>query len=358
MLYEFLNEHRATILAKTKMKTSGISQDKPVTTESQRGLPQFYDHLARELEREYKGLPAVAEALDGPNTTGRHDREMKRLGYTISQIVQEYAVLSQSIVEMAQSAAAPISAKEFKTLNLILDAAIAEAVSEFAKRAEGSDCAQKLGVLAHELRNALAAATLAHKMVKDGIVCVGGNTHDILERNLDRMRNILDRSFSEVRMQNEKEAGLCPVLLIDIAAEVEATAGEEARTRGLTLEVAVDAELRVLADPHYLISALSNLVQNAIKYSRKGGTIWVRSMTNHASVGLDVEDQCGGLPPGKAEELFQPFTQKSADRTGLGLGLTISRQAVAFSGGTLSVRDLPGKGCIFSIALPKEKSPS
>lgn len=353
MLYKFLVENRETILAKTRIKTSEVSQDKPVTAESERGLPQFYDHLAHELEREYKGLPKVPESLDGPDTTARHDKEMKRLGYTVSQIVQGYAVLSQSIIEMAQTAASPINAKEFKTLNIILDAAIAEAVTEFAKRSEGSDCAQKMGVLAHELRNALTAATIAHRLVKDGVVGVGGSTHDILERSLNRMRGILDRSFSEVRMQNEKEAGLRPVQLIDIVEEVEATASLEARSKGLRLEVAVDANLQVVADPHYLISALSNLVQNAIKYSRKGGTIWVRGGSTKTAVTLEVEDECGGLPPGKAEELFQPFTQKSADRTGLGLGLTISRQAVGLNGGTLTVRDLPGKGCVFSISLPR-----
>jgi hypothetical protein len=117
--------------------------------------------------------------------------------------------------------------------------------------------------------------------------------------------------------------------------------------------VEVDRQLQAIGDYHYLISALSNLVQNAIKYSMKDGTIWVRSRDADKNVVLEVEDQCGGLPKGKAEELFQPFTQKNKDRTGLGLGLTISRQAVALNGGTLAVRDLPGKGCIFSMTLPK-----
>ena len=154
-------------------------------------------------------------------------------------------------------------------------------------------------------------------------------------------------------MQNGKGADLRSVLLLCVAEEVEAMGGLEARCKGQTLEVDVDSTLRVLADPHYLISALSNLVQNAIKYSRKGGAIHVRSREQGDLVLLEVEDQCGGLPPGKAEELFRPFTQMSKDRTGLGLGLTISREAVALNGGTLSVRDLPGEGCIFTISLPK-----
>jgi hypothetical protein len=357
MLYKFLVENREKILTLTRKKADDVSEDKPITRESERGLPQFYDHLTLELEREDKGLPKVAEKKEGPDTTARHGKEMKRLGYTVSQVVQGYGGLCQAITELAATSNVPINANEFKTLNRILDLAVSEAVTEFATRIGTADCAKKIGFLAHELRNALAAAIVAHSMVKKGIVGTGGSTNTLLERNLNRMRDILDRSFSEVRMQNEKEVEQCPVLLIDIAEGVEATAGEEARSRGLTLNVEVDPQLQVITDSHYLISALSNLVQNAIKYSKQNGTIWVRSRDTDKNVVLEVEDQCGGLPKGKAEELFQPFTQKHSDQTGLGLGLTISRQAVALIGGTLAVRDLPGKGCIFTITLPKQKTP-
>ena len=60
-----------------------------------------------------------------------------------------------------------------------------------------------------------------------------------------------------------------------------------------------------------------------------------------------------GLPPGKAEDLFVPFSQRSAKRTGMGLGLSISRKGVEAMDGALSVRDLPGKGCVFCIELPR-----
>ena len=68
---------------------------------------------------------------------------------------------------------------------------------------------------------------------------------------------------------------------------------------------------------------------------------------------VEVEDECGGLAQGKAEELFHPFHQRSGDRTGLGLGLSISRRGVEANGGKLRVRDLPGAGCVFAIDLPR-----
>jgi len=65
-----------------------------------------------------------------------------------------------------------------------------------------------------------------------------------------------------------------------------------------------------------------------------------------------VTDGCGGLPPGKAEELFDPLVQRSADRSGFGLGLGIALQAAEAHNGTIRVRDLPGQGCEFTIDVP------
>src|SRR6185312_4428581 len=172
-----------------------------------------------------------------------------------------------------------ISAHEFSVLNLSLDIAIAEAVTAFgvhAGRAK-TEATTRMGVLIHELRNALAAATIAQSMIKKGIVGTGGSTNALLERNLRRMRDILDRSFSAVRLEKDETLDLRPTLLIEIAEDVEATAGEEARAKGLSLVMDVDERLRVVADRNYLVSALSNLVQNALKYSKRGGVVKIRS---------------------------------------------------------------------------------
>ena len=67
---------------------------------------------------------------------------------------------------------------------------------------------------------------------------------------------------------------------------------------------------------------------------------------------IEVEDECGGLPGGTSELLLQPFVQKSNDRSGLGLGLLISAQAMRTLDGELRIRDIPGKRCVFSLDLP------
>lgn len=109
----------------------------------------------------------------------------------------------------------------------------------------------------------------------------------------------------------------------------------------------------VNADPQLLSSALFNLIQNAFKNSVAHGKVEVRTVCGGGRVSIEVEDECGGLPDENAEAFFSPFGERRGkDRTGLGLGLSISRKAVRAIGGDIHVRNLPGKGCIFSINLP------
>lgn len=361
MLYKFLITHREKILALTKKKVTHISESRPTSEESEKGLPEFYNHLIHAMKRESKGLPKSSESSPerkhGKNSTASHGKELSRLGYTVSQVVHGYGVLCQAITEFAGTTHTSISAGEFSVLNLSLDTAIADAVTGFTKHVsiEGVDSTKRIGFLLHELRNALAAAIVAHSMVKKGVVGTGGSTNALLEKNLNHARDLVDRSFSEIRMQNDKVVDLQQVPLIKIVEEVEAAASEEAHARGLTIRMMVAPQLEVSVDRHYLVAALSSLVQNAIKYSKQDGVLWVRSRETDKHIVLEVEDQCGGLPKGKAEELFNPVTQKNSDRTVLGLGLTIARQAVALNEGALAVHDSPGKGCTFSITLPKQK---
>jgi len=137
--------------------------------------------------------------------------------------------------------------------------------------------------------------------------------------------------------------------------EIEVAAAIEAKTRGLQLTVTpVDAESAIDVDRQLIAAALANLLQNAFKFSRPNGHVVLRTdlATAPGRVMIDVEDECGGLPQGNAEGLFRPFEQRSKDRTGVGLGLAIARESVETNGGLIRARNLPGKGCVFTIDLP------
>jgi signal transduction histidine kinase len=96
-----------------------------------------------------------------------------------------------------------------------------------------------------------------------------------------------------------------------------------------------------------------NLLQNAFKFTKRHSTVTLRVGASTDRVLIEVQDECGGLPGGALDELFRPFEQRGADRTGLGIGLAFSRWGVEANGGRLYARNLPEKGCIFTVDLPR-----
>ena len=111
--------------------------------------------------------------------------------------------------------------------------------------------------------------------------------------------------------------------------------------------------MAIEADRQVLAAVVGNLLQNAFKFTRPRTTVTLRVGASAERVLIEVQDECGGLPAGDVDELFRPFEQRSADRTGLGLGLAFSRWGVEANRGRLYARNLPGKGCIFTVDLPR-----
>jgi hypothetical protein len=131
----------------------------------------------------------------------------------------------------------------------------------------------------------------------------------------------------------------------------------EAEAKGIEVVVTVvPDDLVIDADARLLRSAVSNLLQNALRFSQPSSTTNVRARRTEGHVFIEIEDTCGGLPPGRADDVFKPVVQRrQGETTTFGLGLPIAQQAARAHNGTLKVRDLPGKGCIFTVDLPTAK---
>ena len=106
-------------------------------------------------------------------------------------------------------------------------------------------------------------------------------------------------------------------------------------------------------DRHMMSAAVGNLLQNAFKFTHRHSAVSLEAYAAGDRVRIDTKDQCGGLPQGFVDAMFLPFTQGSDDKSGLGLGLSIARRTIEAHEGLLSVRDLPGVGCVFTIDLPR-----
>lgn len=349
MLHEFLVDHRAELIARCESKVTARRSPRALEPGHDHGVPLFIDQLTDTLRRELRTNPA----MDASAT--RQGNELQRRGYTVDQVVHGYGDVCQSVTELAVELDAPITNDEFRVLNRCLDNAIADAVTEHARmhdRGVSDEHTEQLGVLAHEMRNLLNAAGLAFGAISAGQVGVTGSTAAVVLRSLSGLRRLVDRSLTEVRL----EAGVQNRQSVSVAELVE-----EIRLSTLVTEdpvvhldvPAVDEVLTVLVDRQTLASVLTNLLQNAFKFSKAGGTVTLGVRHDADRVLIEIADACGGLPEGAVEDLFRPYEQRGADRSGVGLGLSICRRGVESNGGSLGVRDVPGSGCVFWVDLPR-----
>ena len=350
MLVEFITANRGALIALARAKVAQRLAPKATEEELTSGVPVFLDQLAETLRGTASSMTDAIE-----RSAAAHGAALLDLGYTVAQVVHDYGDVCQAITELADEIDAPISTDEFRTLNHCLDNAIAEAVTEYGRlreRSMANDETERSGVFAHEMRNRVSAAQLGFLAIKSGRAPIGGSVASVVTRNLQGMAVLINRAMVEVRlgsggMQRRR------VHLHELLKETESDGAMEADVHGVSLIVTpVDPAIDVNVDPQILSGAVVNLLQNAFKFTRAGGHVSLRTSIVGGRVEIDVQDQCGGLPPGKADELFGAFQQRGSDRSGLGLGLFISRKGVEASGGVLRVRDLPGSGCVFTIDLP------
>ena len=353
MLYEFVHLNRDTIISRTGERVRSRPWPSIAPGEVEHGVPLFLTQLSETLRLEATPAPFPTNAIGA--AAARHGGELLRLGFSVSQVVHDYGDICQTITALAVEQGAPISVEEFQTLNRCLDTAIAEAVTEHVRlsaQTRSAEEVERLGHAAHELRDGLNTAILAFNTLKRGAVAVNGSTGAILGQTLMSLRAVVDRTLCEVRLEagTQRRSRVRVVTFID---EIAASGMLHAEYRHIRFTVEpIDPAVSIEADPPLLTSAVMNLLHNAFKNTPSGGRVIVRARAEHGRLLIETEDECGGIPPGKGD-LFQKFGERrGSDRSGLGLGLSIARKAVRAHGGEISVRNMPGKGCVFVIDVP------
>ncbi len=350
-LHEFLDTYSDDLI------DTCVRKIKSATSQDQHGqigdhLREFVADVARALRRAESAHESAFRSEIPPAELAR---DRYRRGFRIEDLVPMYTSLSVALGEIGGRHNLTFKASEYGHFNLEIDVRVAEAVGSFSAAwdaAKDHAAGERMGFLAHELRNALASTSMAFHMLEQGHVGTNGRTADLVRRNLRRMDVLIDHALTAARAQSGLvRATLCKIPLTPVLQDIEASAVLE---RGIRLHLEVDGALEVIAEAHLLISAVGNLVQNAIKFSRDDASVVVRAGRDGEAITIEVEDECGGLrlPDRKAEELFEPFVRGGADRRGVGLGLAITRDIVRGLSGEIVMRDLPGKGCIFAVRLP------
>ncbi len=222
---------------------------------------------------------------------------------------------------------------------------------------------QMISMASHDLRNPLTIATNSISMLSDDLRASGELSPDqeqllgLAERSLGQMEQLIEDILTTGRIEAMIAQGPEPLRIDDLlqqvceAAEVQAAAAQQT----LTLNIE-DALPIVRGYEHPLREAVANLVTNALKYTPKGGTVYVTARASHREVQIEVQDNGIGIPEDKQSRLFEPFYRARQPGTeqivGSGLGLSMVKQVIEQHGGHVWFRSTPGLGSTFGIALP------
>jgi len=219
MLHEFLTTNRAELIRRCKSKVGARSSPPVTPLDLEHGVPRFLEQLVDALRHEEANpeslseeKPALAESTRTANSDGT---ELYEQGYSVGGVVHGYGDICQVITQLAIEMNAPVTVREFRTFNRLLDNAIADAVSSFilhretpAKRDGAYELHQHLGSVAEEQRKLLDAALVALDAVKYGNVGLMGATGNILEDSLKKLRVLVDKSLPEVRLATGMTKGV------------------------------------------------------------------------------------------------------------------------------------------------------
>jgi PAS domain S-box-containing protein len=216
-----------------------------------------------------------------------------------------------------------------------------------------------ISVLAHELRNPLnVIASAMQALASNGDPASGERLSAICLRNTRHMTRLIDELLDLSRISRD-DLPIAPRL-----AKINEIVGRaielvrptfEGRKHNLEIELPEQA-LMIRADPTRLIQAISNLLDNAAKYTPPGGRVRVSVIADDRGVHIRVQDDGAGIAPELIGHVFEPFVQGSTNRSGgggLGIGLALVRRIAELHGGTVNVESAGvGLGARFTISLP------
>ena len=318
-------------------------------------LPEFLDELSEAARDPFRSWPDLEAARE-------HGRHRLRMGVDPGALTVEMAMVGEAVLIIAEQDAQPLSYQDARLISRIIGQGTGASINTYAAMRDqqlANQAAQHFSFIAHEIRNPLHNAKLAARAMAlaNASPAIRERCADRLERALAQLSDLVDNSLLQARLFGEPKLQVEPQDAVDLLHAARDDVAAHAEERNQTIEIEAE-QFTIMADRKLLISALSNLLKNAVKFSHDGGDIKVRGRTFEGRALFEVEDACGGMPEGMPERLFQPFVQAGADKSGFGLGLAIVKQAVDAHHGAVRAVDHPGDGCSFVIELPLHQSKS
>ncbi len=219
-----------------------------------------------------------------------------------------------------------------------------------------------LSNVSHELRTPLTSIIAFVETLENGATDDAESCQrflSIIRKNASRMQGLIDDILELTAIEGGNvQLRIAPVQLQDLVDDVCASLAAKAAAHHVALDNRVEPAVMVYADARRLEQMLTNLIDNAIKFSHEEGAVVI----SHESGTRDrilVRDNGDGIPAQHLERLFERFYRvdraRSTDMGGTGLGLAIVKHIALLHGGEVTVTSELGKGSTFTIHLPKEQ---
>jgi len=332
-------------------------------------VPALNDHMPRFVAEVAAALRRAEDGDGAPNVASppAHGGQRFDDGFDIEQVVAEYAIVRNCILELAERHQVAVQGGPLRVLNEVLDAAIGAAVKTFAERQALETQRRReeyLAFVAHDLRTPLSAITLATHILE--LRWPDGSPDPDTARMLRTLRRntrhlvslaskVLEENthlLTELGVKLERRPFDLWPLVEGVMLDVQPMA-IEART---ALVNRVPEDLAMAADAGLVRRIFQNLVANAIGYAPGGVvTIGARDAGPGSPVECWVADNGPGIPADRIGKVFDAL-ETDPERDGVGLGLAIVKTFVEAHEGTVQVESSPGQGCVFRFTIPRSST--
>lgn len=224
---------------------------------------------------------------------------------------------------------------------------------------------QFLANMSHELRTPLTAIVGYSSVLADGIFGPMNEKQvdalNAITRSSDHLKNLIDDVLNLARIESGKEAPEPKAVSVkDLIQQVFKLMLQTAISKGVSLQpLAIPTEVldsALWADPKHIHQILINLMSNAVKYTPKGGKVWVEASIASDKVKICIRDTGVGIPQHKIDKLFERFERGedtySKSQEGTGIGLNLTKRLMELNGGLIGAESVEGEGSTFWIMVP------
>jgi signal transduction histidine kinase len=330
-------------------------------------MQQLEDHLPLLVDK-------IASALEAsePQPTNElvavspvHGETRFHQHFNLNELLIEYHILRRVILEnVTEQLGRELDIQEAVAINVGIDVALRRAVVTFSEyqavelKSEANALTKYLSFLSHDLRGSLNGAVLMIEVLKRELQ--GESRFKASIDDLDSMRRsmldtvaTMDRFLHAERLRRGKmPVKVGPVNVKMLLDDIARSFAYHAKERKTAIEVVAPANHVEVSDRDLLTMILQNLTSNALKYGRECVTL--QAKVSPGQCRISVIDRGPGIAPDKLQNLFAPFTRgETYGQAGIGLGLSIARQAADLLGARLWAESEPGQGATFHLELKK-----